>query len=139
MTQTCRKCGMNADDYCLICPHCNAPFTFPESSNPTDYVSSGTTISGSTFTVSSATVVSPSWSKITEQYKNSTDKAITAEQFSRKKISENTLDYYVNIGYLELKSGNQYKLTELGKKILYKNLEFQQKIKENIEKINLGD
>lgn len=135
MTKYCYKCGKIVNDHFLRCPDCDGIV----SSTSDYYISSGTTTSGETFSVSSATAVSPSFEKISAEFKNSLDSIITLDYFQRANIKEDTLEYYVGIGYLKKITGDKYKLSELGKQVYLKNLEFKQKVNENIEKINFDE
>jgi len=135
----CPKCNREVDILQSECPYCGSGIL----SYAKDYDSSTTTISGMEFTISSATAVTPSFTKIAKKYDNKIDERISENSFIdvaipfRDRVEPKDLKYYIDIEYLERLPDGRLILTELGKQAYYKNKEFRDEVEENLDRIDI--
>jgi len=135
----CPRCNREVDILQSKCPYCGSGIL----SYAKDYDSSTTTISGETFVISSATAVTPSFTKIAKKYDNNIDEAISENSFIdvaiplRDRVEPKNLEYYIDIEYLERLPDGRLILTELGKQAYYKNKEFRDEVEKNLNNVDI--
>lgn len=130
----CPNCGKQVTSNNLYCPYCgNRLLSDPYSGHIVNAIS----ISGAMFEVSSPIVVTPSFTKIASLYDDDINAKILLDKFKEKKVDEDKLRYYQELGYLKRIHENRYELTDIGKHAYDKNKEFRKKVDENIENINI--